>query len=253
MCKHGTNTNVMVKVAAHLSSTGVDKWREFGIDSCIAPIVRALQEGGIDMLASCCGHGHGPGEILLRDGRTLLILPARTLADRNAVNHAAAGTRILRWLLSRFEYFDIAGNDGTVYIRRYFILKTRWGRIYLHHIQRSDADRCLHDHPWRFVSIILSGGYREVMRRGTFWRRPGQLLIRPAHTAHRIEVDRPAWSLVFTTRQFRPWGFFTRAGWRRFIPGQDSPICEDIESPEPAVELDTMNFTGSYDGKAPRP
>jgi hypothetical protein len=83
--------------------------------------------------------------------------------------------------------------------------------------------------------------------------RPGQLLIRSSHTAHRIEVDRPAWSLVFTTRPFRPWGFFTRAGWRRFIPGQDSPICEDIESPEPAVELDTMNFTGSYDGKAPRP
>jgi hypothetical protein len=43
MCRHGTNTNVMVKVPAHLSSTGVDKWREFGIDSCIAPIGRPGQ------------------------------------------------------------------------------------------------------------------------------------------------------------------------------------------------------------------
>ena len=73
MCRHGTNTEVNVKVLAHLSSTGQDKWRMFGIDSCIAPIVDALQKGGIDMVASCCGHGKGDGRINLADGRMLII------------------------------------------------------------------------------------------------------------------------------------------------------------------------------------
>src|SRR5690606_23680361 len=31
------------------------------------------QEGGIDMMASCCGHGKGPGRIDLADGRVLEI------------------------------------------------------------------------------------------------------------------------------------------------------------------------------------
>lgn len=75
MCDWGTDTMVRVKVPAHLSSTGEAKWREFGIDSCIAPIVKALQEAGIDMTGSCCGHGKSPGRIDLVDGRTIVILP----------------------------------------------------------------------------------------------------------------------------------------------------------------------------------
>ena len=73
MCKWGSHTLVRVKIDPRLSSTGRPKWREFGIDSCIASLVRALQEGGVDMLASCCGHGMGPGRIDLVDGRMILI------------------------------------------------------------------------------------------------------------------------------------------------------------------------------------
>lgn len=81
MCDWGTNTVVRVKVPAHLSCTGEERWRDFGIDSCIAPIVKALQDGGIDMLASCCGHGKGPGRIDLADGRVLTIAePAEATA-----------------------------------------------------------------------------------------------------------------------------------------------------------------------------
>ena len=73
MCKWGTDTEVLVKIDPSLSSTGEAKWKRVGIDSCIAPIVEALQKGGIDMLASCCGHGKGLGRIDLADGRVLLI------------------------------------------------------------------------------------------------------------------------------------------------------------------------------------
>lgn len=129
-------------------------------------------------------------------------------------------------LLGRFEWFDITNAAGDVFMRRYKLVRTRFGNIYLHHILRSDEDLCLHDHPWSFITIILRGGYREVMRHGTFWRRPGTLLIRPARTAHRIEVDRPAWSLVLVGPKWREWGFFTKHGWRKFAPGQARPICE---------------------------
>lgn len=134
---------------------------------------------------------------------------------------------LLRTLLSHFERFDITNAAGDVFMRRYKILLTRWGNVYLHEILRSDEDRCLHDHPWSFVTIILWGGYREQMRLGTFWRRPGRLLVRPALTAHRIEVDRPAWSLVVVGPKWRRWGFFTSRGWEAFRPGQPRPICED--------------------------
>lgn len=73
MCKHGTDIIVRVKVPADLSATGKEKWRDFGIDACIAPIVRALQHGGIDMRGSCCGHGETTGRIDLADGRIIRI------------------------------------------------------------------------------------------------------------------------------------------------------------------------------------
>src|SRR6266853_6456811 len=48
----------------------------------------------------------------------------------------------------------------TNYMRRWTI-ETPLGQIRLHHILRSDNDRHYHDHPFDFVSLILSGGYIE--------------------------------------------------------------------------------------------
>ena len=44
------------------------------IDFCIHKIVAALNAGGIRTVASCCGHGTMKGNIILEDGRVLLIL-----------------------------------------------------------------------------------------------------------------------------------------------------------------------------------
>ena len=70
----GNFQDVLVKVPAHLSCTGQVERKVKKIDSCITDIVRALQEGGIDMCASCCGHGKALGTIQLVDGRILIIL-----------------------------------------------------------------------------------------------------------------------------------------------------------------------------------
>lgn len=45
------------------------------IDSCIAHIVAALNAANIHTVASCCGHGHQPGSIILDDGKELIIAP----------------------------------------------------------------------------------------------------------------------------------------------------------------------------------
>lgn len=74
MCKWGTTTKVRVKLSADLSCTGKERWKNCAIDSCIAPIVKALQENGIDMRGCCCGHNKGHGDIHLQDGRILLVL-----------------------------------------------------------------------------------------------------------------------------------------------------------------------------------
>jgi len=63
---------VRVKIPADLSYTGNERQKDAKIDSCIADIVEALQAAGIDMRASCCGHGK-QGSILLQDGRKLII------------------------------------------------------------------------------------------------------------------------------------------------------------------------------------
>lgn len=73
MCEWGDEENVWVLVAAEYSHTGKRRWKRVGIDKCISDIVRALSIGGMEMTASCCGHGKAPSEICLLDGRKLTV------------------------------------------------------------------------------------------------------------------------------------------------------------------------------------
>ena len=49
--------------------------RTRSIDHCIHRIVAALNAVNIPTVACCCGHGAVKGNIVLEDGRVLLILP----------------------------------------------------------------------------------------------------------------------------------------------------------------------------------
>lgn len=45
-------------------------------DPCIEPLIRALNDGGLATVASCCGHGSNPGWVMLGlHGPTLVLLP----------------------------------------------------------------------------------------------------------------------------------------------------------------------------------
>lgn len=74
MCDWGNTTEVEVTIPADLSCTGQSRVAVKPIDSCIAAIVRALNQGGVLTRSSCCGHGKEPGRIDLVDGRSLVIV-----------------------------------------------------------------------------------------------------------------------------------------------------------------------------------
>ena len=43
-------------------------------DPCLAALIRALNNGGLPTVASCCGHGTNPGWVMLADERVLLVV-----------------------------------------------------------------------------------------------------------------------------------------------------------------------------------
>lgn len=127
------------------------------------------------------------------------------------------------------ERFDITRAWTRVpYLTRWSLLGRRTegdAALYLHRFQRSDYEEP-HDHPWPFVSLILSGGYWELtpapgwkngagpLRRR--WYGPGRVLVRPAHWIHRVDIPdgREAWTLVLRGKKVRSWGFWCPAGFR---------------------------------------
>lgn len=111
---------------------------------------------------------------------------------------------------------------------RYVVRRFTLFNVYLHNLKRSDAGEIYHDHPWGFISIIVWGSYTEETptRRRRYGL--GRILIRPARWIHRIEVERPAWTLIIAQRSSREWGFHTPAGfkpWREY--DYASGRCED--------------------------
>jgi hypothetical protein len=74
MCKWGTSVTLEVNVPADLSHKGKAYWKKVGIDKCIAPFVQMLNDNGMSTIASCCGHGKQPGNIILADEREIFIV-----------------------------------------------------------------------------------------------------------------------------------------------------------------------------------
>lgn len=136
-------------------------------------------------------------------------------------------------------------DNGDAYLIRYFVWNSNQGpvkkpHVYLHHIVKSDPDREHHDHPWDFFSLILKGGYweetplpRKAVPDFDFdpnskiklvkyedggwgvrkWFGPLSFLRRPATWTHRLYLEKPAWTLVYTRKKSREWGFHALKGW----------------------------------------
>jgi hypothetical protein len=84
----------------------------------------------------------------------------------------------------------------------------------------------MHDHPWSFMTIILSGGYyehtpcinpftKEVVGENKVWRGPGSIIMRTSGEYHWLELaqEKPTTTLFFMGPQQRDWGFLLNNKW----------------------------------------
>lgn len=130
--------------------------------------------------------------------------------------------------------------SGDPYLTRYIIARTPFFRIFLHRFHQPDPDRDVHNHPWRALSVIIRGGYTElvvpdairdgrgviasvrdqyaVTQWGRWWPKINQL---KEHEYHRITDILPGtWTLVFGGPYFRDWGFLVdgeHIDWRTYL------------------------------------
>lgn len=130
----------------------------------------------------------------------------------------------------------IVGRKEEPYLLRWFVIpRNPWMSIYIHKFLRDDEDRALHDHPWWFVSLMLKGGYEEIVSESLLvWfgelmplsihRGWLSLAIRKATHRHRVRLRRgpsgemlSCWTLVITGPRIREWGFWCPKG---FVPWQ---------------------------------
>ena len=77
---------------------------------------------------------------------------------------------------------------------RYYLLfrkRPRWFpfNILIHHILDDDHGEGLHNHPFPFITIIVSGGYWETDNNGIkIWRKKGYIGYRSANHLHRVDL-----------------------------------------------------------------
>lgn len=129
-------------------------------------------------------------------------------------------SKLGRWIQRMLGRSDIYF-DGSLYMRRWRLIHNRWFGVRLHQIMRSDKDRELHDHPFSFLSLILTTGYIEWLPcagQGDHCvrsYRPLTFNFKRAEDLHRLEIPegRTTWTLVVRGPVRREWGFMTDNGW----------------------------------------
>ena len=115
------------------------------------------------------------------------------------------------------------------YLERYYILfKDRDTNlpynVFIHKFLKSDTD--MHDHPWGYCTVILSGGYWEhefepvsSVNTVKYWRGVGYIGYYDAYHSHKVELDnnKTCWTLFIPYKREREWGFWKiiEAGPRR--------------------------------------
>lgn len=124
---------------------------------------------------------------------------------------------------SEFRQADLViAPDGDPYLYRWYVVPHNdRANVYFHIQVADDPKRPLHDHPWDNCSVILAGGYHEVLSKDheharSSWRGVGAVIPRQAHWAHRLELldgVRYTMTLFSTGPKIRRWGFWYPDGW----------------------------------------
>jgi hypothetical protein len=127
--------------------------------------------------------------------------------------------------------------DGAEYMRRYYLSYGRSRHARFHHIVASDPQPDLHDHPWDFVSKLLTGTYIEHTPDGTVTYTAPCTIVRKAEHLHQLELpDGPVWSYVVTGRLRRTWGFATEGGWQPWNTYREAGGVAGCQPPDSAIQ-----------------
>lgn len=127
----------------------------------------------------------------------------------------AAGGGTHYTLPKRFGYVEIAAPGQPPYLKRWYLWRSKYFGVNLHHFLRPDIDPELHDHPWNFISFPLFGSYSELRVDGLL-HRVRWFSRHRATDLHNVQIlhrKKGVWTLFFTGRKTRTWGFLTASGW----------------------------------------
>jgi len=141
--------------------------------------------------------------------------------------------RVLEWICEKTGRMIIikghpeGGAKEEIYLIRYYLFKPNekgWN-IFIHRFLRSDLD-VVHDHPFDFLGLVLSGGYKEVYYDSQLdgeypfcinSNPPGSFLIRTASHRHKVlvksvntwETRRKApMTVILRGPRYQGWGFY---------------------------------------------
>ncbi len=125
--------------------------------------------------------------------------------------------RFLKSLASERRVIPDRLDPSRPYLTRWYLIggpQHRWFTLALHEFHTSDPTD-LHDHPFSYLTLILTGGYREETPEGVFWRKPGHFRFRSARSRHRIQLEgrEPVYTLFFMGPRLRNWGFVKNDHW----------------------------------------
>ena len=115
------------------------------------------------------------------------------------------------------------GADGkpSLYMERFYLVKSKYFELMLHRFYMSDAVD-VHDHPWASFGFILKNGYLEHLgdNEKCVSRDVGDFTCRRAKSFHRIQLLEgtagDVWTLFGTFKRVRNWGFLVNKKWMPF-------------------------------------
>jgi hypothetical protein len=151
--------------------------------------------------------------------------PPFNFHSRMLLQHAVLASSIIGDL-NRPPDLIIAPKDYGEYLFRWYVIpRNDKANVYFHVQTQSDPERPLHDHPWDNTSVILVGGYDEIIdmepdhddlagfSQCRLIRKKGDVIHRPATWAHRLILPPEhdyTMTLFMTGPKVRKWGFWDR-------------------------------------------
>lgn len=131
----------------------------------------------------------------------------------------------------KLEEINGAGRCPT-YLYRWTLLRFKRFQVYLHHFVGNDWSRDLHDHPKRFISIGLWGGYTEETPEGRKTYTAPWIRTFPAEHKHRLFLEQfsSCWTLVVVLKATRGWGFWPAGRfvpWREYVGSAEADMNKD--------------------------